>query len=56
MSFDQLLAVSRICHGIGAYYSFVEEWNSKRETLFIYVEDIPKLVEEYKKSEKILMN
>ena len=52
MSFEQLLHVSRICHGMGYYYQYIEEWSIKRQYLALYNNDIPKLVKEYKSAKK----
>lgn len=52
MSFDQLKHVSRICHGEGIHYQYVDEWDTKRQYLAVYNQDIPKIVEEYKSCDK----
>ncbi len=52
MSFDQLKHVSRICHGEGSHFLFVEEWDIKRQYLAVYNQDIPKLVDKYKSSKE----
>lgn len=52
MTFNQLKHVSRICHGEGSHFLFVEEWDTKRQYLAVYNQDIPRLVNEYNLSEK----
>lgn len=52
MSFEQLLHVSRICHGEGIHYSYIEEWSTKRQYLAVYNQDIPRLVKEYKSAKQ----
>lgn len=52
MSFDQLKYVANICHSKGIHYQYIDEWDTKRQYLSIYLIDIPKLVNDYKLSKQ----
>ncbi|MGH6826211.1 hypothetical protein [Methyloceanibacter sp.] len=50
MSFDQLLHVAKL--GAVPHHLLVHEWHEKRQHLAVYTEDLPRLVDEYRASEK----
>ncbi|MDE2309926.1 MAG: hypothetical protein KGL01_03745 [Betaproteobacteria bacterium] len=52
MSFEQLLHVSKLGHAEFSHNLLVFEWQEKRQHLAVYVRDLPRLVEEYRKVEK----
>ena len=52
MSFDQLRHVSRLVGDKCKENSIVFEWEEKRKHLLVWVKELPRLVEEYKKATK----
>lgn len=54
MSFEQLVHVTRIGHGSFPYFALVQEWQDKREHLLVYMQDLPTLVEDFKRADKKL--
>jgi hypothetical protein len=52
MSFDQLLHVSKLGHSGFPHNLLVFEWQEKRQHLVIYLQDLPQLLEGYKRAER----
>ena len=52
MSFDQLLHVSKIGHATFPHNLMVFEWHEKRQHLAVWVQELPRLVTEYKSTQK----
>ena len=53
MSFDQLLHVSKIGHATFPHNLLVSEWDEKRQHLAVWVQELPRLVTEYKNTRKM---
>lgn len=52
MSFEQLVHVARLGHADFPHNLLVFEWDEKRQHLAIYMQDLPRLVDEYKKAKE----
>jgi len=52
MSFDQLVHVTKLGHADFPHNLLVFEWQEKRQHLAVYIQDLPRLVEECKKAER----
>ena len=51
MSFNQLLHVSKLCHADFFPQNLLAfEWQEKRQHLAVYLQDLPQLVENYKRT------
>lgn len=52
MSFKQLCHVAKLGHAGFPHNLLVFEWQEKRQHLAVYTQDLPRLVDDYKKAEK----
>lgn len=52
MSFEQLIHVSKLGNANMPYNLLTFEWQEKRQHLAVYLKDLPRLVDEYKRAEK----
>lgn len=52
MSFEQLVHVAKLGHADFPHNLLVFEWQEKRRHLAVYSQDLPRLIDEYKKAEK----
>ena len=52
LSFDQLEYASRVCHATLPYLLRVQEWNTKRQHVALYLHDLPMLVDDYARQTK----
>jgi len=52
VSFEQLVHVSKLGHADFPHNLLVFEWQEKRQHLAVYGQDLPRLVDEYKRAEK----
>jgi hypothetical protein len=52
MSFEQLVHIAKLGHADFPHNLLVFEWQEKRQHLAVYIQDLPRLVEDYKKADE----